>query len=202
MISSTPPPLLVAHNVLETQAGAASNIQLNQGEVLGVYGPSGGGKSVLLKKIADLVPHTGSLACQGRAQQDWRPGQWRSQVMLFAAETAWWHETVAEHFEPSINQAWLSAALSQLHLAPALLHQPVSQLSSGEKQRLALIRGVYYQPAVLLLDEVTANLDPDTTVAVEQWLWTYLETQRAGAIWVTHDADQRQRVATHTLKVG
>jgi len=199
MTHSNPPPLLVAHNVLDT--ADAPSIELNQGDVLGVYGPSGGGKSVLLKKLADLMPHQGSVACQGRAQQAWRPGQWRAQVMLFAAETAWWRDTVIEHFEPSIDQAWLSSALSQLQLAPDLLHQPVSQLSSGEKQRLALIRGLYYQPKVLLLDEVTANLDPDTTLAVERWLGSYLQTQSAGAIWVTHDAQQRQRVATHTLKV-
>jgi ABC-type iron transport system FetAB ATPase subunit len=174
----------------------AWSFAIEAGEVLGVYGASGGGKSVLLKKLADLLEHDGEVRLNGEAQADVPPRRWRVEVMLFAAETAWWEDTVRAHFKDEIDQAWLKTAFSALQLPEVMLDQPVAQLSSGEKQRLALIRGLQYQPQVLLLDEVTANLDPDTTHAVEDWVKRYLQDRPACAVWVSHDAEQLKRVAT------
>ncbi|KUJ71291.1 ABC transporter [Thiomicrospira sp. WB1] len=196
MAPSQTAPLFEVSDLTPSPGQPSWSFALNQGEVLGIYGPSGGGKSVLLKKLADLLTHDGCVALNGRAQNDWSPQAWRARVMLFAAETAWWLDTVGEHFRQEIDQAWLKMALEALQLSEAMLKQPVAQLSSGEKQRLALIRGIQYSPRVLLLDEVTANLDPHATAAVEGWLSQYLTEHGACAIWVSHDAEQLKRVAS------
>ncbi len=70
----------------------------------------------------------------------------------------------------------------------------VSRLSSGERQRLALLRALDHNPKVLLLDEVTANLDQENTLKVENLIKSRLQ-QGLIVIWVSHDQDQRERMA-------
>ena len=75
------------------------------------------------------------------------------------------------------------------------MEQPVARLSSGEKQRLALMRLLANRPQVLLLDEPTANLDPENTRRVEAVITEYRRAHKAVVIWVSHDPEQVTRVA-------
>ena len=71
----------------------------------------------------------------------------------------------------------------------------ISRCSSGEKQRLSILRLLSNCPRVLLLDEPTANLDAGNAVRVEELVHHYLTTHNSTAIWVGHDASQLQRVS-------
>ena len=165
--------------------------QLQAGELWSLYGASGSGKSQLLKSLADLVPNQGEVHLQGRARSAMSAPEWRRQVMYFAAETAWWLETVSEHFVSPPKEE----VLQSIGLSPSLLSQHPDQLSSGEKQRLALLRGLAFEPSVLLLDEISANLDPESTVQVEALIQSYLVEGERCAIWISHDRAQRERLA-------
>lgn len=170
--------------------------ELNAGELWLLYGPSGTGKSQLLKAIADLINAEGKVTLLDRPVDSMPAPVWRRQVMYFSAETAWWLETVAEHFVkiPTTNQ------LTEIGLKEAILEQHPDQLSSGEKQRLALLRGLSFKPNVLLLDETSANLDPESTLLVEKMLQAYLQAkENRAAIWISHDEQQRQRLACPTF---
>lgn len=181
------------------------SFSLAASEVLVVSGVSGSGKSVLLRALADLDPHEGDVHLAGKAQAGWKVTQWRKKVMWFPAETAWWEDSVAAHFpetDTKNGQAWWLSALEKLSLPSSILKKSVDKLSSGEKQRLALIRGLIERPQVLLLDEVTANLDPKSTLAVEALISEYLSEQQACAVWVTHDPQQAKRVASQQLELS
>lgn len=170
--------------------------QLNAGELWLLYGPSGTGKSQLLKAVADLIDWQGEVMLLDRPVNAMPAPVWRRKVMYFSAETAWWMETVAEHFVslPSSKQ------LAEIGLQTSILQQHPDQLSSGEKQRLALLRGLAFAPKVLLLDEISANLDPESTLQVEKLLQTYLQAEpERAAIWISHDEQQRQRLACPTF---
>ena len=170
--------------------------QLNAGELWLLYGPSGTGKSQLLKAVADLINSEGEVSLLDRPVDSMPAPVWRRQVMYFSAETAWWLETVAEHFVKLPS----SAQLAEIGLNEAILEQHPDQLSSGEKQRLALLRGLAFAPKVLLLDEISANLDPESTLQVETLLQTYLQAEpERAAIWISHDEAQRERLACPTF---
>jgi putative ABC transport system ATP-binding protein len=173
------------------------DLWLAQGECLVLSGPSGAGKSRLLRAIADLDAHEGRVCCQGTAAGDLMPSEWRRRVGMLAADSQWWRDLVREHFDapPPIGQ------LEALGLAPGLLEGPVAKLSSGERQRFALLRLLANRPRVLLLDEPTANLDPDNVTRVEKLVADYMAAEGAAVLWVSHDPLQTTRVAHRQLRL-
>jgi ABC-type iron transport system FetAB ATPase subunit len=172
------------------------NLSVNAGECLCITGPSGGGKSLLLRAIADLDPHGGEALLDGISAQDIEPEQWRRQVGLLPPESNWWFPQAGDHFKNG-----MPVLLERLGLSDSILQQPISRLSSGERQRLALLRLLANQPSVLLLDEPTANLDPDNTQRVENMVADYLDRHQAAVIWVSHDRAQVQRVASRHVEL-
>lgn len=173
------------------------DLALDDGECLMLSGPSGAGKSRVLRAIADLDVHAGSVSCQGIPAEDLPPSEWRRRVGMLAADSAWWRDRVVEHFDAPPPDA----ALAALDLPPAVLEEPVAQLSSGERQRLALLRLLANRPRVLLLDEPTANLDPDNVTRVERLVADYMAREGAAALWVSHDPRQRARVGRRQMRL-
>jgi putative ABC transport system ATP-binding protein len=172
--------------------GGPFNLTLAAGDCLVISGPSGIGKSLLLRMIADLDENTGAVSLNGASREAMPAPQWRRQVLYVAAESGWWAERVREHMQPAADAA---ALLPRLGLRPELLDAPVSQLSTGERQRMALLRAVIRKPAVLLLDEPTSALDHASTLAVEALL-TELAAAGTGLVVVSHNEQQAERIAT------
>lgn len=170
------------------------DLVIDEGETVTLSGPSGSGKSQLLRAIADLDPH-GGMAWLGETAADEMPApQWRRKVGYLPAESGWWEELSGQHFSGTPE-------LEALGLAKRILLSPVGHLSSGERQRLAVFRMLQQQPQILLLDEPTANLDPHHTQLVENWILQYQQQHGTPVLWVTHDPEQRQRVGKRHFKI-
>ncbi|MBI42940.1 ATP-binding cassette domain-containing protein [Marinobacter lutaoensis] len=170
---------------------SAVSLTVPPGAVVCLSGPSGSGKSRLLRAVADLEPHGGQVHLGDEAQASCPAHQWRQRVMLVPADSQWWFEAVAAHF-PDRARGPVPSALG---LPPEVMAWPISRLSSGERQRLALYRALVREPRALLLDEPTANLDGDSTRAVEQWLLAEIRRRSLAVLWVAHDPEQIRRVA-------
>lgn len=164
---------------------------LESGEVFGIRGESGSGKTLFLKVVADLIESSGQVLLNGVSRDRHSGPDWRKQVMLVPSEAQWWHETVGQHFTVEANAVeWANYGLKE-----EVASWSVSQLSSGEKQRLGLARAITRKPVVLLLDEPTANLDRDNALRLEGVVLQYLKEMEGAAIWVSHSGEQLRRVA-------
>lgn len=161
------------------------------GQNVGLSGASGAGKTLLLRALADLDIHQGQMWLDDVPSVDVPAFQWRRKVALLPAESAWWHDTVGPHL-PNVSEQ----ALGDLGFDNKVLDWQVSRLSSGERQRLAVLRLLGQRPRVLLLDEPTANLDIENTTRVETLLGRYRKTQHAAMIWVSHDLQQLHRLCS------
>ena len=173
------------------------SFSVEAGECLALRGPSGAGKSLLLRAIADLDPNEGRVSLDGESREDMPAPDWRRRVAYLAAEAGWWADTVADHFAD-----WQAARplVEALGLTADCGEWPVARLSTGEKQRLALVRSLLMEPRALLLDEPTSGLDPDAIERVEALIRA---RQEAGVsvLWVTHDRAQARRVARRWLEI-
>jgi ABC-type iron transport system FetAB ATPase subunit len=167
------------------------NLTIAPGQCVGLSGESGSGKTRLLRAIADMDEHGGQVYEEGVAQDQVRAHEWRRRVMLLPAESQWWLDTVGAHFSGHVEY------IEVLGFEPEVMNWNISRCSSGEKQRLSILRMMANCPRVLLLDEPTANLDASNTARVEDMIRKYLAKYNAIAIWVGHDADQLRRVSQH-----
>jgi phosphate-transporting ATPase len=168
-----------------------TSFELAGGECIALRGPSGAGKTLLLRALADLDPSDGEVLLNGTPRSRIPAPQWRRRVGYVPAEPGWWSERLDEHFQDWASQA---GPARRLKIASSVAGRRVSQLSTGERQRLALLRALEHRPEVLLLDEPTGPLDDESTAAVEAML---REKQANGLalFWVTHDKRQAERVA-------
>jgi ABC-type multidrug transport system ATPase subunit len=171
------------------------DLQLAPGTCTAVTGPSGVGKSVLLRMLADLDPHEGEAWLDGQARSSVPGSQWRRSVGYVPAESGWWATRVDEHFAPGLD---LAPLLSAVGIRTEAAGWPVARLSTGERQRMALLRALSAEPRVLLLDEPTSGLDGESVARVESLLQER-RTQGLTLLWVTHDLAQAARVADRHL---
>ena len=168
---------------------------LSPGQCLMVRGRSGVGKSLLLRALADLDPAVGQVFVDGDERLSMEAPIWRRLVGLVPAEPGWWDERLGAHFD---DWPQARAQFAELLLPDFGPDRRLATLSTGERQRLALVRALTVRPRVLLLDEITSALDEDSRRAVETRLRVFLD-QGGMAVWVSHDGAQTARMASLVL---
>jgi putative ABC transport system ATP-binding protein len=180
---------------LHTAILKPASFALSTGECVAIRGPSGAGKTLLLRAIADLDSSQGLVTLDGRDRSTIAAPTWRRLVGYVPAEPGWWAETVGEHFA---DRAAAAVFLNNFGFPDETVTWPISRLSTGERLRLALVRALIMRPKVLLLDEPTAALDAASVTAVEALI---AAERRAGlaVLWVTHDPSQAGRIADRQL---
>lgn len=166
------------------------------GECVAITGGSGSGKSLLLRAIADLDINDGEASAGSLLRSGTPAPTWRQTVTYVASEPGWWADRVGDHFAGAHDD--LNAWLTLLGLPTAALDWQVSRCSSGERQRLGLVRALCHGPSYLLLDEPTGALDSDSTAAVEKLLKERLDAG-LGIVLVTHDLPQVRRLRARHL---
>lgn len=215
-----PVPLIEARALSRVAPGSSQrlldriSVCLHPGECVALVGPTGSGKTLLLRALAllDATEH-GEVLWLGQPVRAQEVPRYRAQVMYLHQRPALVEGTVAANlrmpylFRVHTTRAWRQdmavQALTAIGRDASLLERAVQNLSGGESQIVALLRAMLLEPTVLLLDEPTASLDQGTARAVEQLVTDWLSAQPTrAAIWVTHDRRQVEKLAQRTLEVS
>jgi tungstate transport system ATP-binding protein len=170
-----------------------------------VLGPNGAGKSLMLRLLHGLIaPSAGTIRFGGRpSDREIRKRQamvFQRPVLLRRSALANIRYALRMRGEPRRRAA--EKALEALRRAGLghLAERPARVLSAGEQQRLALARALSLDPEILFLDEPTANLDPESTLAIEARL-RLARDNGTKIVLVTHDLGQARRLAEHLVFV-
>ena len=189
------------------------NLTIDAGARLVLTGPSGGGKTLLLRALARLDPlDRGEVRYCGQGIHHDAIPRYRASVIYLHQRAALIDDTVdaalrkpytlSIHRHRRYDRRLAIELLSALGRDAAFLEKKVAELSGGEIQISALVRALQLDPTVLLLDEPTSALDGPTATAVEQLIdrWLTQSEQRA-MIWVSHNEAQALRVGRTAFRM-
>lgn len=169
------------------------NLTIEAGDFITISGPSGSGKSTLLKILASMItPTSGSLTYKGETLKKEQITNYRKEVSYFFQQPTLFDETVMDNLkfpfdirQAEFDKSRVTKLLKRFKLNESYLDKKIVDLSGGEKQRIAFVRNLVFEPDVLLLDEVTSALDDENKEIIQQFITEDLKGKTI--IWVTHD---------------
>jgi sulfate transport system ATP-binding protein len=186
------------------------NVSLPTGQLTALLGPSGGGKSTLLRIIAGLEKaDSGTVTIEGVDATRMSP-QKRNVGFVFQHYAVFKHMTVAKNVAFGLEirrkskeevRARVDELLRLVHLSQFADRLP-SQLSGGQRQRMALARALAVQPKVLLLDEPFGALDAKVRKELRDWLRRLHDEVPVTTVFVTHDQEEAMEVADEIVVIN
>jgi sulfate/thiosulfate transport system ATP-binding protein len=186
------------------------SVNVPTGSLTALLGPSGGGKSTLLRVIAGLEePDSGSVLLDGREMVG-IPPQKRGVGLVFQHYAAFKHMTVRDNIGFGLKirkrpkaevRARVDELLGLVHLGGFADRYP-AQLSGGQRQRMALARALAVDPKVLLLDEPFGALDAKVRQELREWLRRLHDEVHVTTIFVTHDQEEAMEVAEQIVVIN
>lgn len=186
------------------------SVSVPTGRLTALLGPSGGGKSTLLRVVAGLeVPDSGEIEIEGRDATN-LPARRRNVGFVFQHYAAFKHLSVARNVAfgleirrtPKAEIAERVDELLRLVHLESFAHRLPSQLSGGQRQRMALARALAIRPSVLLLDEPFGALDAKVRKELRDWLRRLHDEIPVTTVFVTHDQEEALEVADEIVVVN
>jgi iron complex transport system ATP-binding protein len=191
----------ISHRFPTGFALADLSLEIRAGSFLGLIGPNGSGKTTLLRIMSRIIePDSGEVRLQGRPLQDYAPRELARKMAVIRAEQFFEFpfsvfEVVAMGRAPHLgrlqslreqDRAAVDEALELTRLQD-LRERPISQISSGERQRVLIARALAQSPALLLMDEPEAHLDISHRIAIFQLLRRLHQERGMTIVVVLHD---------------
>jgi len=176
------------------------DLRLDPGQIITIAGPSGCGKSTLLRSIVKLTPlMEGYISIANKPIEDWSVPELRNRCIYLHQHPVMFAGSVELNLTIPLNfkkkkklkadHGRITEVMNAVGLPVDSLNTNSSTLSGGEAQRVALARAMLIEPQVLLLDEPTASLDPDSSDIIVDTIKRWINEKERGVIWVVHERD-------------
>jgi ABC-2 type transport system ATP-binding protein len=199
-----------AHRDIE--ALRSVSFSLEAGELVGVIGPNGAGKSTLIKILCGILePSSGYCEVDGLVPWNERIHHVARIGVVFGQRTQlWWDLPVIDSFEllrdiyrvPEAKFRPTAEALIYLLKIDQLLHQPVRQLSLGQRMRCDIAAAMLHSPSIVFLDEPTIGLDANSKLALRDFIKSLNRDRGVTVILATHDMHDIEALAERVLIIG
>jgi iron complex transport system ATP-binding protein len=180
--------LLIARNLAMPGRLQGTSLETAAGQLVGLIGPNGSGKTSLLQALAGIPPATGEVTIAGERPKSLAPNA-RQRLFTFlpASRDVAWPLTARDFINLALpDETYWSALADRLELAD-VIDRRMDRLSTGERTRVMIARALAPDPAVLLLDEPIANLDPYWQVVILEELRCRARENGRTAIVAIHD---------------
>jgi putative ABC transport system ATP-binding protein len=192
------PPAPILHDV---------TVSVERGGALTLVGPSGSGKSSLLRCLNRLEePTAGTVRFDGRSITEWDPRELRRRAALVLQTPVLFEGTVRDNLclraagmSLDVSESRLRESLIEVGLDPEVLGRVASTLSGGEKQRVTIARALVRDPQALLLDEPTSALDPPNAALVVETISRLRQARQLSIVAVTHSPELVRRLGGSLL---
>ena len=187
------------------------NIKIFRGKSIGIMGPSGTGKSILLKCILGLTEYNGQILYNGKLlERKNREFLYNNSGMLFQGGALFdslnvW-QNIAFKIMNSRNahskKECISIAkkiLNEVELGTEIIKNMPSELSGGMQKRVALARAIVNKPNIFFFDEPTTGLDPVTTKAINELIINLINKKNVTSIIISHDPLSIQKICDEVI---
>ena len=188
-----------------------SNIsfKVNQNEIVGILGPNGCGKTTTIGMILGLLkPSNGKVLIDGKEVENYRVELLKNLNFISPYIELPKKLTVRENLEvygrlyDIKNLKTKIEYLSEKLRLKEIINKITGELSSGQKNRVSLAKSIINDPAVLLLDEPTASLDPETGDFVRSFLESYQKENRTSILLASHNMNEVERLCSSVLMMN
>lgn len=192
---------VLGNNILEN-----ISFQTKESEIFCIIGTSGAGKSTLLRTLNRLQPiSSGEIYLNGQSIYLMTPQNLRKNAVMILQTPSLFEGTVEDNilfgaklnsgFNKTESRKLAISLLEKVGLESNLLLRNSSSLSVGQQQRVSIARSIAMKPSILLCDEITSSLDPQSTLHIQNLLLTLKKEEKMTILLVTHNMDLVQQIA-------
>ncbi|REB08029.1 phosphate ABC transporter ATP-binding protein [Sporosarcina sp. BI001-red] len=179
--------------------------QFPTGNITALIGPSGAGKTTLLKLCNGLIsPVQGGIYIEGKRIEEQSPLSVRRHVGIVLQSSPMIQGTVQANLAlplqlrgKTLSEEQAIATMERVGLPTSLLTRDARELSGGQKQKVSIARTLLNESKILLLDEITASLDPSSLQEIEDLIVKLKDTEKITIVWITHNLEQANRIGEY-----
>lgn len=195
----------VSYGVNHTDIIKKVSGQISSGKITALIGPSGAGKTTLLKLCNGLIsPVEGGIYIEGKRIEEQSPMSVRRHVGIVLQSSPMVQGTVQDNLAlplqlrgKTLSDEQAIATMERVGLPSSLLTRDARELSGGQKQKVSIARTLLNQSKILLLDEITASLDPSSLQEIEDLIVKLNKTEKITIVWITHNLEQANRIGEY-----